>query len=55
MEYSNAERASILVQALPYIQNYNGKIIVVKYGGNAMVENSSLLDEQRQLHWRQFA
>lgn len=31
------ERAEILVQALPYIQKYYGKIIVVKYGGNAMI------------------
>lgn len=30
------ERAKILVEALPYIQEYTGKIIVVKYGGNAM-------------------
>lgn len=30
-------RANILVQSLPYIQHYNGKIIVVKYGGNAMI------------------
>ena len=35
--FSNAERAQVLVQALPYIQKYNGKIVVVKYGGNAMV------------------
>ena len=35
--FSNAERAEVLVQALPYIQRYNGKIVVVKYGGNAMV------------------
>ena len=34
---SNAQRAEILVQALPYIQQYNGEIVVVKYGGNAMV------------------
>ena len=34
---SNAERAQILTQALPYIRRYNGKIVVVKYGGNAMV------------------
>ena len=33
---TNAQRAEILTQALPYIQNYNGKIVVVKYGGNAM-------------------
>ena len=35
--FSNAERAEILTQALPYIKRYNGKIVVVKYGGNAMV------------------
>ena len=35
--FSNAERAQILTQALPYIRRYNGKIVVVKYGGNAMV------------------
>lgn len=34
---SNAQRAEVLVQALPYIQQYNGQIVVVKYGGNAMV------------------
>ena len=37
MEYSNAERAEVLTAALPYIKKYNGKTIVVKYGGNAMV------------------
>lgn len=37
MKISNAERAEILVHALPYIKEYNGKIIVIKYGGNAMV------------------
>ena len=36
MTISNADRARILVHALPYIQKYNGKILVVKYGGNAM-------------------
>lgn len=34
--FSNAERAEVLTAALPYIRRYNGKIIVVKYGGNAM-------------------
>lgn len=34
---SNAQRAEVLIQALPYIQKYNNKIVVVKYGGNAMV------------------
>ena len=37
MKISNAERAKILVSALPYIQEYNGKIVVIKYGGNAMI------------------
>ena len=36
---SNHDRASILVQALPYIQKYSGETIVVKYGGNAMVSD----------------
>ena len=39
MELSNAQRANVLIQALPYIQNYYNKIIVVKYGGNAMIND----------------
>lgn len=35
MEVSN--RAQVLVQAMPYIQKYAGKTVVVKYGGNAMI------------------
>lgn len=35
--FSNAERAEVLTQALPYIKQYNGKIVVIKYGGNAMI------------------
>lgn len=34
---THSERAEILVHALPYIQKYQGKIIVIKYGGNAMI------------------
>ena len=37
VQINNAQRARVLVHALPYIQQYNGKIIVVKYGGNAMI------------------
>jgi len=37
LEITNAQRAEILTQALPYIQNYYGKIVVIKYGGNAMI------------------
>ena len=36
-QFSNAERAEVLTQALPYIKRYTGQIVVVKYGGNAMV------------------
>ncbi len=36
-DFSNAQRAEVLTQALPYIKRYNGKIVVVKYGGNAMI------------------
>ena len=36
-EFTNSERAEAIVQALPYIKRFNGKIIVVKYGGNAMI------------------
>ena len=36
-QYSNALRAEVLTQALPYIERYTGKTVVVKYGGNAMI------------------
>lgn len=38
MEISNSDKANVLVQALPYIQEYTGKIVVIKYGGNAMID-----------------
>ena len=38
-DFSNMDRAQVLVEALPYIQSFNGKTIVVKYGGNAMVSD----------------
>ena len=34
---TNSDRAEVLTQALPYIKRYTGKIVVVKYGGNAMI------------------
>ncbi len=37
LNITNEQRAEILTQALPYIQRYYNKIIVIKYGGNAMV------------------
>lgn len=36
-QFSNVQRAEVLTQALPYIKRYVGKIVVVKYGGNAMI------------------
>ena len=36
-DITNAQRAEVLTAALPYIKKYYGKIIVVKYGGNAMI------------------
>lgn len=39
MEISNNIRAKVLIDALPYIQKYNDKIVVVKYGGNAMTND----------------
>ncbi len=38
MEASNAVRAEILTQAVPYIKEYRGKYVVAKYGGNAMTD-----------------
>ena len=43
MDISNSERAAVLVQALPYIKKYAGATVVVKYGGNAMI-NEELKD-----------
>ncbi|MBR1810542.1 MAG: acetylglutamate kinase [Clostridia bacterium] len=37
MKISNADRAEVLVHALPYIQKYHGKTVVIKYGGSAML------------------
>ena len=38
-----AQRAQVLAEALPYIQKYYGKTVVVKYGGNAMISDLILL------------
>ncbi len=37
LNFSNAQRAEVLTAALPYIKKYSGKIVVIKYGGNAMI------------------
>ncbi len=42
--FTNSQRAEVLIQALPYIRRYNNKIVLVKYGGNAMI-NSQLKEQ----------
>ena len=37
MELPNSLRAEVIIEALPYIKKYNGKVVVIKYGGNAMI------------------
>ena len=39
MNLSHSDRAQVLVEALPYIQRYYGKTVVIKYGGNAMISD----------------
>ncbi len=39
-EFTNIERAEVLTQALPYIKKYSGKVVVIKYGGNAMINET---------------
>lgn len=38
--HESIEKANTLIQALPYIQRFNGKVIVVKYGGSAMTDDA---------------
>ena len=38
LQFTNFQRAEVLTQALPYIKQYVGKTVVVKYGGNAMID-----------------
>ena len=39
MDLTTAQRAQVLVEALPYIKQFSGKTVVIKYGGNAMISN----------------
>jgi len=48
MNYTS-EEANILVQALPYIQKYAGKTIVIKYGGSAMIDDDLKLGVVRDV------
>ncbi|MCQ2505850.1 MAG: acetylglutamate kinase [Lachnospiraceae bacterium] len=49
MDISNADRASVLVHALPYIKKYVDKIVVIKYGGNAMIDENLKSDVMKDI------
>lgn len=49
MDINNGQRAQVLVEALPYIQKYYGKTVVVKYGGNAMINDELKHDVMRDM------
>jgi acetylglutamate kinase len=52
-DFSNAERARVLVEALPYIDKYRGQCVVIKYGGNAIVNeelHSQVMEDIVLLH-----
>lgn len=49
LNITNLQRAQIITQALPYIQKYHNKIIVVKYGGNAMISEELKLQVMEDL------
>lgn len=48
-EYDNEVRAKILLDALPYIQKYRKKIVVIKYGGNAMINEELKIAVMRDI------
>ena len=53
LKLSNAQRAEVLTQALPYIKKYYNKIVVVKYGGNAMIDEqlkAQVMEDMVLLH-----
>ena len=53
LKLSNAQRAVVLTQALPYIKKYYNKIVVVKYGGNAMIDEqlkAQVMEDMVLLH-----
>lgn len=53
MRLDPKQRASILVEALPYLKQYNGEVVVVKYGGNAMIDEDlkkAVIEDVLMLH-----
>ncbi len=49
LNITNHQRAEVITQALPYIQKYHNKIVVVKYGGNAMINEELKLQVMEDL------
>ena len=49
LNITNLQRAKVITQALPYIQKYHNKVIVVKYGGNAMISEELKLQVMEDL------
>jgi acetylglutamate kinase len=49
MNLSNTQRAKVLIHALPYIQKYSDKIVVIKYGGNAMINEDLKLNVMKDI------
>ena len=43
------DKANVLIEALPYIQRFNRKIIVIKYGGSAMIDEE--LKKPENVRW----
>lgn len=53
MKLNPEQRASILAEALPYLKQYNGEMVVVKYGGNAMIDEElkkAVIEDVLMLH-----
>ena len=51
-DFTPLDRVSVLSEALPYLQRFSGKTIVVKYGGAAM-KDPTLKARTRSFAWRQ--
>ena len=49
MNITHEERAQVLIQALPYIKEYTNKVVVIKYGGNAMIDPKLTADVMSDL------
>ena len=53
MNISNTDKAAVLAEALPYLQKYYNKVVVVKYGGKAVGQNADFVETLTQ--WRKMS